>query len=637
MLRLIIDTTDEVAIGPESDIVWATLTGIPEPLWNQLKCAKAVIRRESFMSRELKAFGLTPEEFEELIRQSPTRKIFLDSFFNAYRQRKGKVRWGDKTPMNLIAVPQLLSCYPDAQFIHIFRNPKAVAHSFVRQSFGPDSLSDAARMWYFRTRFIIEQGIPAKNLFSLSYENLLTNPEVILGKLFEFLGVDSDVGSVLSQFHVAEHDGVYAEELKSPLDPSRIDHYTISHDEETQIESICADLMQALGYSCHMIQTVSDASYEQREVRYAQWLHECLQAEPAALAANLLKERRALLPLSSGLVTGSGIAENLNREGEKHFLADDIARAERLFIDALTADAACVDACNNLAVVLWQRGEYEKALSQIGQGLDINPEHCDLLANQLEMVKEIEIYEKVLRESDFESSLSDPDAPLAARFQEGSESLLVAFGGIGGAMGLLPFEFFSVTKDILSSKLFVRDLFQSWYHQGLKGVADGMWATRGLLETMIQQSGAKRVVFIGNSMGGYAAILFGALLGIDEVHAFSPQTFIDVANRSVHHDQRWEEHISIAQRVGNSRYFDLRKALLASQQCQTHFHIHSCTASETDWAHAQHLSDVGPFSIHGYSKGGHDLVRQLRDDGQLQTLLRMALKTNETEDIVKSA
>lgn len=231
-------------------------------------------------------------------------------------------------------------------------------------------------------------------------------------------------------------------------------------------------------------------------------------------------------------------------------------------------------------------------------------------------------------ESDFEHSLADPTTPLAACFMEGSDSLLVAFGGIGGAMGILPFEFFSITRNIASSKLFVRDLRQSWYQEGLQGMATDPQEMAGVLETMIRRSGARRIVFVGNSMGGYAALLFGALLGVDEVHALSPQTFIDDVNRLTHNDERWSEQIAHAQRVGDPRYFDLR-SVLALERSKTCFHIHSCTSSEPDWIHAQHLASLDQIAIHAYHEGGHDLVRQLRDTGQLQVLLCAALKGND--------
>ena len=46
------------------------------------------------------------------------------------------------------------------------------------------------------------------------------------------------------------------------------------------------------------------------------------------------------------------------------------------------------------------------------------------------------------------------------------------------------------------------------------------------MNELICESNAKKVVFLGNSAGGYAAILFGVLLQVDSVYAFSPPTLL---------------------------------------------------------------------------------------------------------------
>ena len=61
------------------------------------------------------------------------------------------------------------------------------------------------------------------------------------------------------------------------------------------------------------------------------------------------------------------------------------------------------------------------------------------------------------------------------------------------------------------------------YHNGLEGISKTIDETAEYLKGII--SPYKRVIFIGVSQGGYAAILFGSLLNISAVIAFIPQTF----------------------------------------------------------------------------------------------------------------
>lgn len=394
LLRLLIDTTGDIAIGPETDIVWATLKDIPEPLWNQVKSAEAVIRRESFMGRELQDFGFTEQEFHTLIQNADSRKAFLDGFFNTYRTRKGKPRWGDKTPMNLIVIPEILKCYPDAKLIHIHRNPKAVAHSFVKQDFGPDTISDAAHMWYFRTRFIMEQskcGWISPNVLTIGYEQLLSKPIEVLGTLFSFLEINAEPAQITSQFHLASHDGIYRKEMDSPLDPSRADHYAYSEHDEIEIETFCADLMCELDYKCSFVETVPKNVRIEREDLYRQWLHEQLLSHPASVNASLIKKNRGQPAAckqgshSSGEPALSAI--ELNKLGERCFERGDHEDAEKHFLLAIQRDPEFPDSYNNLGVLYWHNQKESQAVDYLARGMMIAPFNRNIVQNCAEILK----------------------------------------------------------------------------------------------------------------------------------------------------------------------------------------------------------------------------------------------------------
>jgi hypothetical protein len=48
--------------------------------------------------------------------------------------------------------------------------------------------------------------------------------------------------------------------------------------------------------------------------------------------------------------------------------------------------------------------------------------------------------------------------PLKANMRRRSGTLLIAFGGMRGELGMPPFEFFGVTREMRTKLLFVRDL-----------------------------------------------------------------------------------------------------------------------------------------------------------------------------------
>ena len=69
----------------------------------------------------------------------------------------------------------------------------------------------------------------------------------------------------------------------------------------------------------------------------------------------------------------------------------------------------------------------------------------------------------------FRRGVEDPNRPLSLDMGADSGTLLIAFGGMQGQLGMPPFEFFKATGAIPVKKLFVRDLRQAWYHRGIPG------------------------------------------------------------------------------------------------------------------------------------------------------------------------
>lgn len=68
--------------------------------------------------------------------------------------------------------------------------------------------------------------------------------------------------------------------------------------------------------------------------------------------------------------------------------------------------------------------------------------------------------------------------------------------------------------------IFVRDVFKQWYIDGINTEID---SPEKLLTWLKQEAGGQDVITIGSSAGGYAAILYGSLLGASKVFAFNAQ------------------------------------------------------------------------------------------------------------------
>lgn len=119
------------------------------------------------------------------------------------------------------------------------------------------------------------------------------------------------------------------------------------------------------------------------------------------------------------------------------------------------------------------------------------------------------------------------------------------------------YEWENVTKakffrDRVGKIIFVRDIYKSWYINGINKECDGVWKVKKLLEELTKE---KEVITVGNSAGGYAAVLFGSLLSAKAVLCFSGQF-----NLWNHKDILDTNHLirKYKNDIDKSKFYDLR-------------------------------------------------------------------------------
>lgn len=217
---------------------------------------------------------------------------------------------------------------------------------------------------------------------------------------------------------------------------------------------------------------------------------------------------------------------------------------------------------------------------------------------------------------------ADGLAPVKHEIVPDSHRLYVIFGGIKGGLGVPAFEFYESSKLLVSSRIFVRDHAQAWYSKGLPGVARNAFELGEWLEREIERSGSEEVRFVGNSMGGFAAILFSAMLGRGRAIAFSPQTCIEPDRRAIWGDSRWAEQVEGVLAVADPKVLDLKNYLNSVSTSRLDVDVHVSSAEPLDLEHASYISDIRGVAVSIHPQGGHAVVRHLRDSGQLAEILR---------------
>ena len=190
----------------------------------------------------------------------------------------------------------------------------------------------------------------------------------------------------------------------------------------------------------------------------------------------------------------------------------------------------------------------------------------------------------------------------------GRDNLIVCFGGCACKMGgILPFEFVRYLSSQYSDRcdlLFYVDRERCWYHRGLKGLTTNVDNTAEYLALKISGHTYKKVVFMGVSAGGYAAILFGSLCNASNVIAFIPQTTLKSP-----HDKTYANLETV---LNNTTDYDVYGDPLIAK-------------GSHDYAHCTHLGSANNVQVHpvpGLS------MTTLRDQGTIRATLDAIMGTN---------
>jgi hypothetical protein len=165
LLRLILDAHPRLSVGPESRFLddLAKVTGEEWP--------------------RIEPYGLPREYFHERFAQ-----LFHD-FHMDYARRRGKQRWGDKSPRYTLRIPYLDELFPNCQIVHVIRDGRDVVTSH-RERWGYASAYKATAKWqrYIEAARADGARLGDGRFAEVRYESLVDDPEPELRTLLEFLG-----------------------------------------------------------------------------------------------------------------------------------------------------------------------------------------------------------------------------------------------------------------------------------------------------------------------------------------------------------------------------------------------------------------------------------------------------------------
>jgi len=211
--------------------------------------------------------------------------------------------------------------------------------------------------------------------------------------------------------------------------------------------------------------------------------------------------------------------------------------------------------------------------------------------------------------------LIDSDA-LRIRWMPGTSSrLVVVFGGVQHNLGGVPMDEFagSVSENGVVHVLFINDLNCTWY--SVPGLYDQICT---VARDLMDREGLSDIRLIGNSMGGYGALLFAAPLGAQVAFALSPQISM---HPDVIAEERWQ-HFRPA--FGPDLAMGVHQLMPPSGALQM-----ICTFGARDASDLRQaaLLPQGAEQVHVYKvKGcGHDAVKHFKAAGVLREVVQAGL------------
>lgn len=191
LLRLIMAGHSRIHIPAETWFV--------EPLVQQLPLTQALSSAQARQAIDIITshyrwpdMGIPADEFVKSAEALAEPKLadIVNLVYRRQLEAAGKSRFGDKTPQYIGIVPELAALYPGAKFIHLIRDGRDVAISFIDADF-EGRCYDGERfqwIWTIHKGIAYRRSPQASDILEVRYEDLVSNPEPTVRAICKFLG-----------------------------------------------------------------------------------------------------------------------------------------------------------------------------------------------------------------------------------------------------------------------------------------------------------------------------------------------------------------------------------------------------------------------------------------------------------------
>jgi hypothetical protein len=181
-LRLLLNNHPQIAIPDE--------TGIFLQLYNRPGQPKSILKLLNYAPNAIVTNALGVEIIEaykklSIILKPKTPSKIIDWLFSAYARSQNKKIWGEKTPIHLEYIKDILKIFPQGRIIYLLRDPRAVVSSYLRYKdarnrtandvFISDSVEEAVTKYkqFMQSSITFDNIAKQKTIYFINYEKLV--------------------------------------------------------------------------------------------------------------------------------------------------------------------------------------------------------------------------------------------------------------------------------------------------------------------------------------------------------------------------------------------------------------------------------------------------------------------------------
>jgi hypothetical protein len=195
---------------------------------------------------------------EKIMHDCHSAGDFLRILMEETARHQGVERWADSTPDHLLYIPQIKREVPRALVVHIIRDGRDVALSYVKQGWAhpfpwdkAEQLSVAGLFWEWIVRRGREYGRAlGADYYELRYEDLIEKPHETLRALGEFLGQELDYDKIQQAGigSVSQPNTSFSADSPGDFNPVGRWEKKMTSQQVSDFEALTGDFLQELGY-----------------------------------------------------------------------------------------------------------------------------------------------------------------------------------------------------------------------------------------------------------------------------------------------------------------------------------------------------------------------------------------------------